>query len=341
MSRKRKRPSRSRREASSRDRSTGISEHDRVEKENVWPLLMESFTVDDNGFLLRTHQVRVPSDDEPERLSWPLDVPTLVKGCRSQFAIENCGVLRVSKPERFRYHGETLIADISENIVTQVTSSINKRVDDMQDLQLAKEKDEAFNRGSSLIGSKKRVTTTSVTSTDRTEERQTRTYGKNGWIWCASLEPSTFEGWEQWHHSLDPSYDHVTRIRSPRTFARSLAAMVVDQIGPRGATADLTHQSGELVTHHPSQSVMHGPVVYVDDPYGYVEAASQPLDQMLRAAFCKRRQFEYQREYRFLIWSEQEPDDATVDLAVSPEMLSCVPEDSTPQVPAKPGSDDT
>ena len=81
-----------------------------------------------------------------------------------------------------------------------------------------------------------------------------------------------------------------------------------------------THGFTKQKTIHPSQSVFHGPVAYVDDPYAYVASAANPLETMLRSAFFKHTRFRHQREYRFVVWCENEPDDLIVYLAVSQGM---------------------
>ena len=252
-----------------------------------------------------------------------------MRGCESQYAIENCGTLLLRKPEYYRYDDDTLIGDTSENIITRERSSSIERTSTADELDL-KQRDDEFNRGANLIGSNERITTNSgsTITKHRTTRRSstTETHGRNGWILCASLEPDTTEGWEKWHSSLPDSYDHTTTIRSPRTFARALASIVADQLGPRGdQNSKFTHYASgphdAPVTYHPAQKVFHGPVVYVDDPYSYVTEATEVTDRMLRAAFVKNKRYSEQREYRFLAWANEEPTETTVQLQVSPEML--------------------
>ena len=305
---------------------THTTADNRVDQTDRSPLLIESFLVDDSGFLLSTWQVNVPANSSSPGLSWPVGLPTVVRGCESQYAIENCGTLLLRKPEYYRYDDDTIIGDTSENIITRARSSRIERTSTIDELDLDKRRDDEFNRGSSLIGSKRRITTNSSSTTRKhrttRSTRTTETHGRNGWILCASLEPSTPEEWERWHSSLSDSYDHTTTIRSPRIFARALAAMVADQIGPLGdQEAKLTHQPSGAVTHHPSQKVFHGPVTYVDDPYSYVTEATETADRMLRAAFFKSKKHQHQREYRFLVWANEEPTEMTVQLTASQEML--------------------
>ena len=339
MSRKRKPPSRSRRNGPRVEMAASATEDNRVDQADRLPLFVESLFVNDGGFLLSTCQVNVSADSPSSELSWPRDVPTVVRGCESQYAIENCGTLLLRKPEYYRYDDDTLIGDTSENIISRERSISTERTTTPEELDLDKLRDEEFNRGASLIGSKRRITTNSSSTTrmHRTTQRNstTETHGRNGWILCASLEPSTSEEWAKWHSSLPDAYDYTTTIRSPRIFARALASMVADQIGPRGdQKAKFTHYASgprdAPVTYHPSQKVFHGPIVYVDDPYSYVIEATEVTDRMLRAAFVKNKRYSDQREYRFLVWANEEPTETTIQLSATPEMLvSLAIEDST------------
>lgn len=279
--------------------------------------------IDDNGFLLCTIQTNLHAGSSPPLLEWPSDVPRIVKGCKADHAIENGAKLRLSKPEQFRFSGETLISDESENIFSSEVSTIHERSNEPEDMARERRRDAERNRAAELIGSGRRVTTNTVTKTDRNKTKTTQTHGKNGWMWCAALEPASPQEWEGWHAALDPSYDHITLISSPRAFARALAAMVATQLGPRGDQRAKWTQSKpvEFITYHPSQWVFHGPVIYVDDPYSYVIGATGAIDSAVRAAFTKHKTYESQREYRFFVWAHEEPDELTVDLEVSHEML--------------------
>ena len=116
----------------------------------------------------------------------------------------------------------------------------------------------------------------------------------------------------------------MTTIKSPRTFARQLAMITAQQIGPQGSPVTYTHPFTKHQTEHPSVSVFHGPVAYVDDPHTYVSGAANDFERMLRAFFFKHTTYANQREYRFVVWTAAEPQEATVDLQATPEILSHV-----------------
>ncbi len=281
----------------------------------------EGMLVDDDGTLVKTYAVHLA---QAAHHPWPKEMPVVVKGTPQSFAIERCCAVRLSKPEVFRNQGETLISDLDEGVTRREESSETVRVDDPIDLSRAVEVNDEMNRGAVAIGSRRRRTVKSTKTTSRTSNKTTHTYGKNGWVWCAAVEPENDQQWDAWLQSLGNDYDCVTTIKSPRMFARQLALMAARQIEPRGSTATYTHPFTRHQTTHPSQSVFHGPVAYVDDPHAYVSGATNDFERMLRALFFKHTTYVDQREYRFVVWTEVEPEEATVDLQATPELLAQV-----------------
>ena len=131
---------------------------------------------------------------------------------------------------------------------------------------------------------------------------------------------------------MQPDYDHVSRIYRPREFARVLASMVAEQLGPRGKDDEMTHTfHGEhkIRTMHKQQVVYHGPVIYSDNPYRTISNSTSDFQFLLRSIFVKDIKFRDQREYPFAILSEGEPSDEeeTVDLDASPDLLGTLREE--------------
>ena len=281
----------------------------------------ESQLVNDAGDLIQTFAVHLGL---AMGTSWPCEMPVVVKGSAQRFAIEHCGTIRLSKPEEYRQQGETLISDLDEGVTRHEESSETVRANDPEDLSRAAEVDDEMNRGAAAIGSKRRMTVTNTKATDRNSNKTTHTYGKNGWIWCAAVEPDNEQQWDAWLESLGDDYDCVTTIQSPREFARQLASMAAQQIGPRGSPATFTHPFTKHETKHPSMSVFHGAVAYVDDPHAYVADTPNDFERMLRAVFFKHTKYADQREYRFVMWTATEPNEVVVDLQATPELLAQV-----------------
>ena len=150
--------------------------------------------------------------------------------------------------------------------------------------------------------------------------------GTNGWVYCASIEPETDEQQAAWRAAMPAGYDAVSPIRRPRAFARALGVMVVEQVGAQGRTLMLRSavNGPVLRTAHRSQTVYHGAVVYSEDPYRRLESASSVLEFNLLLLFMESAAHRAQREYRFAVWAQDEPDRDRVDLQVSPELLDAM-----------------
>ena len=119
---------------------------------------------------------------------------------------------------------------------------------------------------------------------------------------------------------MDEDYDHISHIYRPREFARALGSMVVDQLGPQGQEDEFTHSfHGQEArkTRHRTQLIIRGPVLYVEDPYAVFVADdnNMPSGEIMQSfaplifhtVFVKGIEHRDQREYRFVIWTEEEP----------------------------------
>ena len=150
-------------------------------------------------------------------------------------------------------------------------------------------------------------------------------HGTNGWIYCASIELGTVEKQAAWRNAM-PGRGAVSPIRRLRSFARALGAMVAEQAGPRGRIVLLrnTVDGRTFCTAHKSQTIYHGPVAYLDDPARRLEQTSSDLELLLLLVFTKHAAHRAQREYRFLVWTEDDPVEDVVDLEVSPALVDAI-----------------
>ena len=245
---------------------------------------------------------------------------SLIKGCEAQYAMETFGHVRISRPRRFREFGESLILDPDE-AHPQRLLLIEESIDDPRQLARAKQRDRAFNRASQLVGAGWSTETTSVSRTR--SEGESLDAGKNSWIFSTSFEPVSPSEWKEWRNSMDDKYDHVSYIHRPRAFARQLASMAAQQLGPSGEVSSLSHSFEGLpsvTSEHPLQWIWHGPVIYVDDVYGLLESAMSKLEFLLLPLFAKSKKYQSQREYRFLIWSKADSGNLCEDMRISPSM---------------------
>ena len=141
---------------------------------------------------------------------------------------------------------------------------------------------------------------------------------------------------------MDDKYDHDSMIGQPAKFAHALCRMVADQIGPQGKISSFkwTHVDGKLVqTHHNSQLVMHGPVVYADRPYDMITQESDDAKKLAKMIFVKSTEFSAQHEYRFAIMNEG-AEEETVQLEISGMMRDALKQSKGEKIRTKPAASD-
>ena len=255
-------------------------------------------------------------------------ITALIKGCKKQHAIELSKKIHLSKPVVFRNFGECLIDDVAESkhTSTQIYKKTTKPEDIENQRLITEERAVALN----LLGYNIKPRQNPPQTTQKTTESLTS--GKSGWIFCASIAPINQTDKDKWQISMDSRYDHISYIDRPREFARALGSMTAKQVGPQGKETESTHKFGNEIkfyTKHKIQVIYHGPVIYVDNPYEAVFNASTESEFALLSEFVKRTKYKNQREYRFLIHSEKEPKELTIDLDVSLAMLESMKTDSS------------
>lgn len=107
--------------------------------------------------------------------------------------------------------------------------------------------------------------------------------------------------------------------------------MVAAQCGPQGKENYLKSSFGDLEerkTYHKCQTVFHGPVVYLDDPYNVILDEMSEVGRLLSPVFVRRMEYTDQNEYRFEIWAEQEPAEEYLVLLISSALLESLQERS-------------
>ena len=268
----------------------------------------EGFALDDAGNLLTTIYIDLRDKDERPAIRG------LVKGCKREHALEDGKTLLISKPERFREYGVALIRDEQEGFAREELVALEAETPE----EAARRRAAAdLNDALELVGS-------STKSVHRVEHSRRRTqtesfsYGKDWWIFCASIRPDDGD-WEAWRGTLDEDYDHVSEIGRPAKFAQALARMVTEQIGPCGDEARLTGTSegdAGARTRHRSQWVIHGPVVYTDRLYETIVGQEDEVRRMAACLFAKPMTHAAQREYRFVVLNGG-ADEQTVLLNIS------------------------
>ena len=281
--------------------------------------LNEGSIIDDAGNLISVWYLDMRNPD------WRVPIRTLIKAGRKQYAMGTLGTMRVSKPARFRNSGEGLIMDPTETLVSR---SIKKSESiDTAELEQAREFAEEVRRCAAAI--RAHAWTTRLPTQDRTQKKTiSLTLGKNGWIYSTSIEPAEDEDGYRLLASMPTEYDHVERIHRPREFARALGLMVAEQLGPRckEATVNSTFGNKRFESKHRNEMIVHGPVVYTANAFDLAAGAASEGERTFLPVFAQDIRYADQREYRFAIWTEEEPAQKYVDLTVSKAMFGSLKE---------------
>ena len=95
--------------------------------------------------------------------------------------------------------------------------------------------------------------------------------------------------------------------------------MLADQFGIRGGEVRVDARIADLheSSRRGSQTIFHGPVVYEQDKFARFTSPRNEFEAFLGMIFIKDKRFEAEREYRFVIWSKDEPAEDHVDLRMS------------------------
>ena len=238
---------------------------------------------------------------------------TIIKGCPSRYALEDCGTLQMGTLSYYRKHGDSLIWDMQEGVIAG-DERVEDRRNDPTDLDAYRQTDAEISMSHPLgraLGS------TTVKRLDVNETSQTSlSLGDNCPIWCASLEPRSTKEWTLWWDSLEPHYDHSTPLGDPEAFARALAMMAAPKRSLLGSYLDFRHPITGQVVQCSNLAVFYGPVVYLDDPRDYILEPDDELELIVRRIFTKTTEHRHQREYRFAILSQNALDGDTVHLRV-------------------------
>ena len=253
----------------------------------------EGFVLDDAGNMLRTSYVDLRDDDERTVIQ------SVAKGCKREHALEAAKSLLISKPQRFREFGVGLIQDDQEGFAREERVSLEAETPkEAAKLRATEDLNDAVQLVGSTIRSSQRVE-----YRRRKTQRESFSYGKDWWIYCASIRPDKTE-WDAWRATLDEDYDHVSEIGQPAKFAEALARMVTEQVGPLGkeawSTGTIDGKAGAR-TKHKSQWVIHGPVVYTDELYEKIVGEEDEVKRMAACLFAKPMTHAAQREYRFVV----------------------------------------
>ena len=302
-----------------------MTEQDAVN--DLAPLFLnEGFSLDHDGNMVSTMHVdfRMPDERSP--------IGAVVKYGQAKYAIEHSETIQLTRPPYFRKEGETLIYDKGEGLVTKKTVARREAPAAVQDAWIQSLGDVVEKAAESvgLTVLSKSITLRDAIITDT--DQHAIEWGKRGfWLFCTAMGPTSEAQSRALLESLDPDYHHESYIPSARTFAQMLGRAYVEHYGaPYDAEDPFEHTvDGVFVgnTYHCKLGVIHGPVVYVDDPYVACTSAMAAQSSMVRTMlpiFVKHKDYSDQREYRFVIPDKTQHEADSKIMPAPPGLLAAV-----------------
>ena len=253
----------------------------------------------------------------------PPEALRLAKVSEPRFDLRTAESVRLSRPGVFRETGGVLVKDKQEGRARTstrettegpigATTQMDRRV-------------RAVNSGLRLCHSKLSVSGT-IREKQTHEATSALTFGKDWLIYCTSLWPEAGEE-DAWRCTFPENYTSVARIHRPTQFAQALGFGVCEHIGATGKPAPLTgafHGFKTFEMHRTPQIVLHGPVLYVDDPYRCIAEAEAGWAQICSMIYVKSCEYAAQKEYRFAMMSIRPEVDEVFDLPVSGMLRDCL-----------------
>ena len=273
------------------------------------------------GNLLQTNYVDLSG-------SLPWGGFALAKASEPQFDLRTAGTIRLSRPAVFRTTGEVLVKDEQEGEARTASCEIVEESGEQADLD----------RRSRALSVAMRLgrTKTSFNATSKTKRTNTSTanvtFGRDWLIYCTSISPAPEEE-EAWRRTFPGGYTSSARIYRPSQFAQALGLAICEHVGATGKPAPTRGTFFGFRTvevERIPQLVVHGPVLYVDDPYRCIAEAEEGWAQICSMIFVKSRAYAMQKEYRFAAMSIRAEAGDVVDLPVSGMLRDCLEPVKTP-----------
>lgn len=276
-----------------------------IESANEPFVMVDAMLISDGGQLLIVQYVNLGTSSE----EWTPVI--VVKGIEAEYSLAHSNMIRISTPHRFQDVGETLIRDDQEG-------RARKRKEEYERNEYTNERQEQEHALHHL--GMTNVTLGPQTSWNSHDQTDSYSFGGGSWILCTAIQPTSEDEWQKLRKALPPTYNDYTTIHQPRKFAQALGLMFMDQVGPNGRNGKFTHGStgtSPLVSLHDCQKVIHGPVLYTDDVYGFLDAHQNTALSQIYPLFVKNNRHQDQREYRFVIVGNEDINNQYRDLLVS------------------------
>ena len=152
---------------------------------------------------------------------------------------------------------------------------------------------------------------------------------RDQWIFCTSMVPEPAMSWSTEKLGQEFGYECGTKILDPTMFAQELGAAFANHISWDDVrlqsylrTLQLILSAGRVKrTIH----VYHGPVCYAADPAKVLDAFPEEHKPQI-VPFLKRPDYQWQREYRFVVSLAGEPQAEQLYLPITAELraLTCM-----------------
>ena len=264
----------------------------------------------------------------------PAGGTTLAKVSEPQFDLREKGTVRLSRPGVFRKMGEVLIRDDQEG---EARTESKDTVEEPEDRDLDR-RVRALRVGVRLGRSGLSIKNATATSSRTKSATKRVTFGRDWVIYSTSIWPDEEEQ-EAWRGTFPDNYTSVVRLYRPAQFALALGLGICEHVGVSGKPAPMTgtfHGFRTVKVERSVQMVLHGPVLYVEEPYETIMTAEEGWPQICSMIFVKSRAYAAQKEYRFAVLSIPENVGEVVDLPVSGMMQDCLKPVKTPVVGSEP-----
>ena len=268
-------------------------------------VLTDAMFTSDGGQLLMVQYVDIGASSE----DWKHAV--LVKGIEAEYSLAHCSTIRISSPHRFQDLGETLIRDEQEGRAYNRKEEYETR----EYVAERHEQEEALNQ----LGIRN-VNLGPQNSWNSQNQTESYTFGGGSWIFCTAIQPRSEDDWRKLRSKLPPTYNDFTTIHQPRRFAQALGLMFLEQIGPNATDGKFTHKStdtAKIVSLHDSLTVMHGPVLYTNNVYDFLDSHQNSALAKIYPLFVKDITHQDQGEYRFVIIGNDDLQRDCRDILVS------------------------
>ena len=248
----------------------------------------------------------------------------IAKLSKPEHGIETAASLRLSCPQEFRNKGEVLLRDPQEGRVNTASSQTvdTTRKEEADDLQ---RRVDALNVAARL----NKTVVNLKGSQNRTKSHWTDSsisFGKEWLIYCTTIYGSD-NCEDNWRGVFPESYTCSSIIHRPTQFAQALGMSVCEHVGACGKPSTGSYSLTNFLSvemERISLFVVHGPTLYVDNPYDYLSEAKAGWETLCAMIFLKSREHAGEKEYRFAALPIPQITGSVVYLPVSGTMRDCL-----------------